>query len=157
MLTCIRISIISLTHALACSTCIRTRELFSMWQVLAIASRPIEGCTGKAHVPEQQFLQEKTSATGGCGCTAGDKCTTSRCRKCFGEGVPCTFKCGCKGLCGNPFNLQLPLPEKISADEMAGMPLDNIIAKLTPRDMEYFVMKHGLVLYYSLQFKLCAV
>ena len=78
--------------------------------------------------------------------------TTSRCRSCYKEGRPCTWRCKCVD-CKNP--LPFPPPEKLSSSQLQTLPLDQIVAMLTPRDIEYFATRHGKFLHYATMLKLC--
>mmetsp|Transcript_55957 Transcript_55957/g.124926 ORF Transcript_55957/g.124926 Transcript_55957/m.124926 type:complete len:222 (-) Transcript_55957:27-692(-) len=75
----------------------------------------------------------------------------------FKEGLrtcprPCTWRCKCKG-CTNP--TPFPPPQNLSALELQTLPLPDIIARLTPRDIEYFASQHGCLLHYATMLKLC--
>ena len=61
-------------------------------------------------------------------------------------------RCKCKG-CANP--IPFPPPEKVSTVELRMLPLPQIVAKLTPRDIEYFASRHGCFLHYATMLKLC--
>ena len=102
-----------------------------------------------AKIDEKAFLDYRGDA-GGCGCKTG--CTTSRCRSCYKEGRPCTWRCKCVD-CKNP--LPFPPPEKLSSSQLQTLPLDQIVAMLTPRDIEYFATRHGKFLHYATMLKLC--
>ena len=65
---------------------------------------------------------------------------------------PCTWSCKCTGCC-NP--TRFPPPEKVSPSELTNLPLEEIVAKLTHRDIEYFASRHGRFLHYATMIKLC--
>mgnify|MGYP002631234970 CR=1 FL=1 len=109
-----------------------------------------------ATIDERAFTEYRNEA-GGCTCKTG--CSGGRCRSCFNfkEGLrtcprPCTWRCKCKG-CTNP--TPFPPPQNLSALELQTLPLPDIIARLTPRDIEYFASQHGCLLHYATMLKLC--
>lgn len=102
---------------------------------------------------DEPALKEYRDAAGGCGCVKTD-CSGRQCRSCLTAGRPCTFRCKCRGTCGNP--TPLPAPEKLSAAELDSLPLEEIVLKMTPRDVEFFAAKHGVFLHYGFSLKLCS-
>ena len=100
---------------------------------------------------DEAQMKDYLKRNGGCGCTTG--CTTL-CRSCKHKGRPCTWRCRCKGACGN--TTPLPKPEKLSDGELLTLPLDQIVMRLTPQDVEFWASKHGRMQHYATQFRLCA-
>ena len=98
---------------------------------------------------DEKGITEYFESSGGCGCATG--CVGDRCRSCFGQNRPCTWRCKCKGQCFN--GTPSPLPERW--DEIKTLPLDQIVMRLTPRDIEFFASKHGRFQHYFTQFALC--
>lgn len=114
-------------------------------------------CEAFEAIDEDGFEEYRKSNEGGCSCGAEGRCESARCRKCWGQGLPCTGRCKCKGACGNPH--PIPLPECLIGmpeEEIRRLTLADIVRMLTPRDIEFWALKHGRFGHYWLQFKLCA-
>jgi len=99
---------------------------------------------------DETALKDYRDDAGGCGCKTG--CCGARCRSCYTQGRPCTWRCKCTG-CTNP--IRFPTPAKVSPTELQTLPLQEIIARLTPRDVEYFASQHGRFAHYGTMIKLC--
>ena len=112
---------------------------------------------------DDEGLEAHRAEQGACTCQVranGTRCAVSAsggtsCKKCAGNDppLPCSFRCKCSGNCDNP--TPLPAPSKLSEEELATLPLEDMVLKLTPQDVEFWAVKHGCLLWYSLQFKLC--
>ena len=106
--------------------------------------RPIHAWTGTTALEQQHIDEEAILAyraqRGGCSCQPdkfGKCCATKRCKSCHKNGIPCNFRCKCRGLCNNPCST--PVVEGCTATELRDLDFAAIARKLTPRDLEAFV------------------
>jgi hypothetical protein len=118
-----------------------------------VSPKPSKAASG-LHVQEEAVRGNETGRQQ----SFADSCKTARCRNCFGKNRPCSFRCACKGACGN--SKPVPVPEAFqgrSRAEMESTTLQDLVSQLTPRDIELWAVKHGKFGHYWLQFKLCSV
>ena len=115
----------------------------------AVSAPKVTDLSPFASIDESALLAYRDEA-GGCSCKTGCE---SRCRKCRGTGRPCTWRCACKGRCSN--RQALPPPQGFTASELRDLPLDEIVLRLTPRDIEYFASRHATLCHYATQIVLC--
>ena len=99
---------------------------------------------------DESVLLAYRDAAGGCGCKTGCE---GRCQKCRTKGRPCTWRCACKGHCSN--RQALPPPQGFSASELRSLPLEQIVLRLAPCDIEYFAARHSTLCHYVTQLVLC--
>jgi hypothetical protein len=113
-------------------------------------------CDDFTAVDEKGYEEYRKSEEGGCACLTERRCESTRCRKCWVQGLPCTARCKCKGLCGNPHKMPLPkCLSELSEVDQGRCTLAEIVASLTPKDVEFWSLKHGRFGHYWLQYKLC--
>lgn len=124
--------------------------------IVAVSAPRVSDLSPFASIDEAALLAYREEA-GGCscktGCAAGANGGPGRCQKCRGHGRPCTWRCACKGRCAN--HLPLPRPEGVSTADLSSLSLDQIVLRLTPRDIEFFAARHGTFCHYSTQIVLC--
>ncbi|GAQ80475.1 hypothetical protein KFL_000550065 [Klebsormidium nitens] len=126
-------------------------------EIKAVVPPPPQSSSPFVYIDHEAFESyRKSSGEGGCGCQTEDRCSSARCRKCWDQGLPCTKRCKCQGKCGNPH--LMPLPEDLACypvENRALVSLEEIVAQLTPRDVEFWALKHGRFRHYWFQYKLC--
>ena len=117
--------------------------------IAAVSAPKVTDLSSFASIDEAALLAYRDAA-GGCGCKTGCE---SRCQKCRANGRPCTWRCTCKGRCSN--RQALPLPQGFTAAELRSLPLDQIVLRLAPCDIEYFASRHTTLCHYATQLVLC--
>ena len=146
-------------HAFAVQRCAKLLDGYGINTDALAWGRPIhsfvpplpEECSADVAIPEVHLNDYRNSGLGGCGCQSGCQ---SACRSCWLKTLPCTFRCKCGEGCKNA--LPSPALEKVSPEEMKTLALADIVARLTPRDIEFFASAHSHIVKYSLQIKLCS-
>ena len=118
--------------------------------IVAVTAPKVSDLSAFASIDEASLLAYR-DADGGCGCKTGCE---GRCQKCRAKGRPCTWRCACKGRCSN--RQALPPLQGFSASELRTLPLDQIVMRLSPRDIEYFAARHATLCHYSTQLVLCS-
>jgi hypothetical protein len=117
--------------------------------ITAVSAPKVSDLSPFASIDETKLLEYRDEA-GGCSCKTGCE---GRCQKCRAKARPCTWRCACKGLCSN--RQALPPPEGFTAAELRSLPLDQIVLRLTPRDIEFFATRHSKLCHYATQLMLC--
>eukprot|EP00966_Prymnesium_polylepis_P199763 4629822-Prymnesium_polylepis.1 len=117
--------------------------------IAAVSAPKVADLSPFASIDESALLAYR-DADGGCGCKTGCE---GRCQKCRGKDRPCTWRCSCKGRCSN--RRQLPPPQGFTASELQSLPLNEIVLRLKPRDIEYFAARHTTLCHCATQIVLC--